>query len=358
MNRLNIGKTILQLRKEKNITQEQLAIMVGVSAGAVSKWETGNSTPDISLLAPLARALNTSLDILLSFQQELLETEVSNIKQKLTEVFLLEGYVVGEARCQKYLNEYPNSIHLKFTVACLLQVYLMMSNDCSEDYIKTKMHYSLALFQQVVDSRDSKYAPLALFSVASIQMTLGNYEESERALKKLPQQPINPMALYPTLLLKQGKTKEAIIVCSRMLMQYVNQNYLTLTTLASISKTEQNYGKAFFYLEAVYKMQNLFGTGLHSAAYNYCQLHIETGKKQEAAKWFQTYVEGLVSSAYDYQSNPYFENYDLEVNLEGQKIIRKKMIESLIDDDNLKVLAGIPDYEKAIKELKNVVAEM
>lgn len=34
------------------------------------------------------------------------------------------------------------------------------------------------------------------------------------------------------------------------------------------------------------------------------------------------------------------------------------MIESLIDDDNLKVLAGIPDYEKAIKELKNVVAEM
>jgi transcriptional regulator with XRE-family HTH domain len=43
MNRLNIGKTILQLRKEKNITQEQLAIMVGVSAGAVSKWETGNS---------------------------------------------------------------------------------------------------------------------------------------------------------------------------------------------------------------------------------------------------------------------------------------------------------------------------
>ncbi|WP_100489369.1 helix-turn-helix domain-containing protein [Sporolactobacillus pectinivorans] len=85
MNKLNIGKTILQLRKEKNITQEQLAIMVGVSAGAVSKWETGNSTPDISLLAPLARALNTSLDILLSFQQELLETEVVNIKQKLTQ---------------------------------------------------------------------------------------------------------------------------------------------------------------------------------------------------------------------------------------------------------------------------------
>lgn len=43
MNDLNIGKTILTLRKDKNITQEQLANMVGVSAGAVSKWETGVS---------------------------------------------------------------------------------------------------------------------------------------------------------------------------------------------------------------------------------------------------------------------------------------------------------------------------
>ncbi|MGL5245898.1 MAG: helix-turn-helix domain-containing protein, partial [Sarcina sp.] len=67
MNKLNIGETILKLRKERKITQEQLAGMVGVSAGAVSKWERSNSTPDITLLAPIARALNTSLDILLNY---------------------------------------------------------------------------------------------------------------------------------------------------------------------------------------------------------------------------------------------------------------------------------------------------
>ena len=61
MNSFNIGDKILKLRKENNITQEQLANMVGVTAGAVSKWENGNSTPDITLLAPLARALDTSL---------------------------------------------------------------------------------------------------------------------------------------------------------------------------------------------------------------------------------------------------------------------------------------------------------
>lgn len=91
MNKLNIGETILRLRKKKKITQEQLAFMVGVSAGAVSKWENGNSMPDISLLASLARALNTSLDNLLSFKQEISEEEVINIKEKLMKIFLHGG---------------------------------------------------------------------------------------------------------------------------------------------------------------------------------------------------------------------------------------------------------------------------
>lgn len=43
MDELEIGKKILMLRKEKNITQEELALKVGVSVGAVSKWENGNS---------------------------------------------------------------------------------------------------------------------------------------------------------------------------------------------------------------------------------------------------------------------------------------------------------------------------
>lgn len=76
-NEFSIGTTILSLRKRKGITQEQLAGMIGVSAGAVSKWETGKSTPDIALLAPLARALDTSLNELLSFQEELLEFDKS-----------------------------------------------------------------------------------------------------------------------------------------------------------------------------------------------------------------------------------------------------------------------------------------
>ena len=61
---LQIGKIIMQTRREKGMTQETLADMVGVSAAAVSKWETCASYPDITLLPPLARALGLSVDAL------------------------------------------------------------------------------------------------------------------------------------------------------------------------------------------------------------------------------------------------------------------------------------------------------
>ena len=67
---LNIGSNIAALRKEKGLTQEQLASIIGVSAPAVSKWETGNSYPDITLLCPLARDLGTHVDTLLQFEDQ------------------------------------------------------------------------------------------------------------------------------------------------------------------------------------------------------------------------------------------------------------------------------------------------
>ncbi|KFX60132.1 hypothetical protein FDC50_07320 [Clostridium botulinum] len=96
--------------------------------------------PDISLLGPLARALNTSIDVLLSFHQELSEIEVANIEQELIKVFLHEGYTAGEAKCQKYLNEYPNSIHLKVVVVSLSEMYVIMSEDNSEGNIKLSIN--------------------------------------------------------------------------------------------------------------------------------------------------------------------------------------------------------------------------
>lgn len=65
-----IGKSIYTLRKKQGLTQEELARLVNVSFQAVSKWENGNSLPDISTLPLLANTLHCSIDSLLGYMAE------------------------------------------------------------------------------------------------------------------------------------------------------------------------------------------------------------------------------------------------------------------------------------------------
>ena len=76
---MKIGEVIRENRKRKNMTQEEMANRLGVTAPAVNKWENGNSQPNIMLLAPIARLLNITLDILLSFQEGITREEISSI---------------------------------------------------------------------------------------------------------------------------------------------------------------------------------------------------------------------------------------------------------------------------------------
>lgn len=61
----NIGQKIKELRRKNDLTQEKLADSLGVSYQAVSKWETGVSSPDLSLIVPLARLFEVTTDELL-----------------------------------------------------------------------------------------------------------------------------------------------------------------------------------------------------------------------------------------------------------------------------------------------------
>lgn len=51
---MKTGEVIRKYRKQKELTQEEMAARLGVTAPAVNKWENGNSLPDIALLAPIA----------------------------------------------------------------------------------------------------------------------------------------------------------------------------------------------------------------------------------------------------------------------------------------------------------------
>lgn len=67
---MTLGKRIAQLRRKKNLRQEDLANALGVSTQAVSKWENDQSCPDISLLPKLAKLLGVTVDTLLTGEEK------------------------------------------------------------------------------------------------------------------------------------------------------------------------------------------------------------------------------------------------------------------------------------------------
>lgn len=76
---MSIGSTIKKLRRERNMTQEQLAECLGITANAVSQWECDRTAPDISQLPMLARILQVTTDRLLGIDFSKDEEEIERI---------------------------------------------------------------------------------------------------------------------------------------------------------------------------------------------------------------------------------------------------------------------------------------
>ena len=61
MNQEKIGKFIAECRKEKGLTQEELGEQLGTTSKSISRWENGNTMPDISIYKDLANILDISV---------------------------------------------------------------------------------------------------------------------------------------------------------------------------------------------------------------------------------------------------------------------------------------------------------
>ena len=84
MDQIKIGKFISDLRKEKGLTQAQLSEKLGITDRAVSKWETGRSMPDASIMLELCEILGISVNELLSGEV----LEMNNYNEKVEKILL------------------------------------------------------------------------------------------------------------------------------------------------------------------------------------------------------------------------------------------------------------------------------
>lgn len=105
---MNIGNKIKELRKQRGITQEQLADSIGISFQAVSKWENNIAYPDITLLPVLASYFGVSMDTLFDYnQKEIAEKILAVAKESWKYRFVDRERARGIL--EKGLTEYPDS---------------------------------------------------------------------------------------------------------------------------------------------------------------------------------------------------------------------------------------------------------
>ena len=80
-----LGKNIKTFRKNKGLTQEELAELLNITPQAVSKWESENGLPDVSMLIPLAQVLGVTTDTLLGYDSlSENETLISRVRETVS----------------------------------------------------------------------------------------------------------------------------------------------------------------------------------------------------------------------------------------------------------------------------------
>lgn len=104
-----IGNIIRELRCSRNLTQEQLAENLNITAQAISKWENNNGMPDISQVVPIAHFFGVSTDVLFGVEEKMDVDEVQILIDKAT---TQESYKDEYALLKEALRTYPGDIRL------------------------------------------------------------------------------------------------------------------------------------------------------------------------------------------------------------------------------------------------------
>lgn len=220
---LKIGRKIMELRRAKSMTQEQLAAELGVSAPAVSKWETDNSYPDITLLCPLARALGTDVDSLLAFEEELSEETQA---QYMTEIVRMaqEGAVPeAEERLNRLLHSYPSNVSLKFSAVAALSLFEMSQTQSDgEDKARWK-NRKKELCQAVYDSGNPSFFLPSVSMLVSLSLEDNDLEKAEELLGENLTNTADFTTLWVRLYLKKGERDKALETVQRELYSLVGR---------------------------------------------------------------------------------------------------------------------------------------
>ena len=176
---LTLSQNIRALRKARGLTQEQFAEVMGVTTGAVHKWESGLSTPELTLIVEMADFFDTSVDALLGYEMK--DNRLSSTIDRLSR-YCRTRDPEALIECEKALKKYPHSFQV--VLACA-EIYTFFGVGSQR---REKTRRALELYEQarllLSQNDDPQISELTLCgNMAGAYMLLGEYEKGVELMK-------------------------------------------------------------------------------------------------------------------------------------------------------------------------------
>lgn len=179
--KIKLAENIRKFRKENSYTQEQLAEVLGVTVGAVYKWEAGLSMPEIRLLMMLADIFEVSVDVLLGYEQQ--NTNVEYSIARIEDDIRKKNFEEAVTEAEKALQKYPNHFEIVYVSGLLYQLkFIEEKEEASIERSNELLKRAITLLYQNTDKSISE--------VTILNLIAQNYllaEKTEQALESLKQ---------------------------------------------------------------------------------------------------------------------------------------------------------------------------
>ena len=178
--KLMLSENIRSFRKQRKLTQEQLAEVLGVTTGAVYKWESGLSIPDIGLIVEMADFFDTSVDVLLGYRMKdnRLKETVARLKK-----YRHDKDPAGLVEAEKALKKYPNSFEIVHESATLYRAFGLESG--KKEHALRALELFIESLPLLPQNEDPEIGELTIYGgVAYAHQMLG---ENQKALEILKQ---------------------------------------------------------------------------------------------------------------------------------------------------------------------------
>lgn len=341
MKEINLAKIIIMKRKEKKMTQDELAKYLGVSKAAISKWETGQSYPDITFLPIIASFFNISIDELIGYKPQMEKDEINQLYKQLCHDFTVIPFNEVIEKCDEIIRKYYSCFPL------LLQMGLLIINHSMLDKTQTLELNKKAkdLFQRVkCHSDDVDLAKQAQILEAQCCLLLNDPKEALILLEGSEKPQLSGELLQVNAHLMLGETENAKsdlqISIFQSLMKIVG-SFSLLLPIAEPNQFEETVSR-FMKLDETFEIRKLNPYVVVPVLIIIAQGYMKLGNSEKALDYLEDYSKMMAFEFYPlkFRSTPFFdkiedwyETFDLgNTTPRDEVIIKQSTLDVLVNN--------------------------